>query len=428
MLEASPYPFESDSYYADTPKTAALKRAASTLASSNDATAPPEFVLPHLAVRFEGEFPGHQTPNRQGVLQSSCIKCGECDIGCNIHAKNTLDLNYLARARRLDESAPDIRTRAQVQTIRALDDGGYVVTYVDPEHPSDSHEVTGERVVVAAGSLGSTGLLMRMKRDGHLPRLSDALGQRWCGNGDLEGTVLLADEEVVPTMGPVITAAVQYRFESYPDGFPHSAVIQDAGFPPLIAWYLAAKLPSLRSSWRALRLLVRTVVGKLRGLLRMRPRGGDLNLGAELSGLIDDDDYVRRTFLLLGMGRDRSDGHIELRDDGEPVIKWQIDASNLHYNRLRHEMTKIARAMGGHFVENPLSAFDKVIAVHPLGGCAMAESERDGVVDTNCEAFGHPGLFIIDASILPTSVGPNPSLTIAAMAEYAAERFPGSRR
>ncbi len=54
----------------------------------------------------------------------------------------------------------------------------------------------------------------------------------------------------------------------------------------------------------------------------------------------------------------------------------------------------------------------------------MAETREEGVVDTNGEVFGHPGLYVVDASILPASTGPNPSLTIAAMAERIADKFP----
>ena len=67
---------------------------------------------------------------------------------------------------------------------------------------------------------------------------------------------------------------------------------------------------------------------------------------------------------------------------------------------------------------------DKIIAVHPLGGCVMADTAEEGVVDTRGEVFGHPGLFVVDASVLPTSVGPNPSLTITALAEYFASKWP----
>jgi enediyne biosynthesis protein E9 len=58
---------------------------------------------------------------------------------------------------------------------------------------------------------------------------------------------------------------------------------------------------------------------------------------------------------------------------------------------------------------------------HPLGGCRMAESKDLGVVDDGCEAFDNEGLFCIDSSAIPTSLGVNPSLTISAVAERAAE-------
>jgi choline dehydrogenase-like flavoprotein len=57
---------------------------------------------------------------------------------------------------------------------------------------------------------------------------------------------------------------------------------------------------------------------------------------------------------------------------------------------------------------------------HPLGGCRMAESKDLGVVDDGCEAFDNEGLFCIDSSAIPTSLGVNPSLTISAVSERAA--------
>jgi hypothetical protein len=58
---------------------------------------------------------------------------------------------------------------------------------------------------------------------------------------------------------------------------------------------------------------------------------------------------------------------------------------------------------------------------HPLGGARMAESKDLGVVDHRCEAFDNEGLFCIDSSAIPSSLGVNPSLTIAAVSERAAE-------
>ncbi|MFL5841119.1 MAG: GMC family oxidoreductase [Thermoleophilaceae bacterium] len=58
---------------------------------------------------------------------------------------------------------------------------------------------------------------------------------------------------------------------------------------------------------------------------------------------------------------------------------------------------------------------------HPLGGCRMAESKDLGVVNDLCEVFDNEGLFCIDSSAIPSSLGVNPSLTIAAVSERAAE-------
>jgi cholesterol oxidase len=62
----------------------------------------------------------------------------------------------------------------------------------------------------------------------------------------------------------------------------------------------------------------------------------------------------------------------------------------------------------------------RLVTVHPLGGCPMGTSARDGVVDSHGNVFGADGLYVADGSIMPGPVGANPSLTIAAMAERIA--------
>lgn len=435
-MEASPYPFADHAYYAHTQKTRLFQEAASKLTPAPDCISGPQFVLPPLAIRFSGSFPGEQSLNGHGVIQSSCTKCGECDVGCNIHAKNTLDLNYLARAENAallpaDARPAEIRTSAEVLEIRPLTQQGYSVRYHNPTEKGPSTTIRARRVVVSAGSIGSTALLLKMKKHGQLPHTSPALGSFWCGNGDLEGTVLKTHSHAVPTNGPVITAAIEYAFEPYEPGFPHGFVIQDAGFPSFIAWYLMGRLGTFGAVMNALRSLARLVRKAMRRILhrilslhplrRFRP---EINIGDDIASFIDRDDVVRHTYLLLGMGRDINDGRILLSDDDQPIIRWKMARSKPHYDRLRREMGKIAKAMGGHFQVNPLTYLNRIIAVHPIGGCIMGDDPEHGVVDGYGEVFGHPGLYVVDASILPTSTGPNPSLTIAAMAERIADRFP----
>lgn len=424
MLEASIYPYETNEYYRDTPKTERYIETAKQLKRPTDATADPEFVYPHLAIRFKGDFPGQQSLNAQGALQSSCTKCGECDIGCNIHAKNTLDLNYIKRAQneKTGGSQAEVFTQAEVETIEPIE-GGYKVTYCDPQRPSEKKELTAKKVVVSAGSLGSTALLLKMKKHGYLPNLSEHLGKGWCGNGDLEGTVLNTPTDNIPTKGPVITGAIKYNFKPYPDGFPHSCYIQDAGYPVGLAWYLCGKAPSPSSIVHIIQLGWKFLTGYLKRLVNFKDKKFEINLGDDVAHALDRDRFVRKSYMLLGMGRDRSDGTITLRNDDEPLINWNMDGSQLHYDRVRDEMKQIAEKMQGTFADNPLTHLDKIIAVHPIGGCCMSDSQETGVVDAKGEVHGYPGLYVVDASILPTSVGPNPSLTITAVAEYIADQI-----
>ena len=65
-----------------------------------------------------------------------------------------------------------------------------------------------------------------------------------------------------------------------------------------------------------------------------------------------------------------------------------------------------------------------LITVHPLGGCVMGENAFLGAVDHAGQVFAgtvgsdvHEGLFVADGSVIPTSLGTNPLLTICATAE-----------
>ena len=87
------------------PKTVLIEKAAANLGRSQ------QFFQPNLAVNFGA--PGRTKRNKFGVDQAGCTHCGECDIGCNIHAKNTLDLNYLAVA---DSGGPALPPSAKPST------------------------------------------------------------------------------------------------------------------------------------------------------------------------------------------------------------------------------------------------------------------------------------------------------------------------
>jgi cholesterol oxidase len=63
------------------------------------------------------------------------------------------------------------------------------------------------------------------------------------------------------------------------------------------------------------------------------------------------------------------------------------------------------------------------LTAHPLGGCPIGFTANDGVVSSYGEVFGYPDLYVVDGSVMPGAVGPNPSLTIAAISDRAADHI-----
>ncbi|HEX2568197.1 MAG TPA: GMC family oxidoreductase [Polyangia bacterium] len=433
MLEAHPYPAtDPRSPYARTPKTQALLRVARELSQDAAGHAAVELEWPRLAVQFGGP-PGEELHNEQGAVQSHCIMCGECNFGCNYRSKTTVDITYLQRARRFGavvEPWHEVRSVIPRPGPRPDDtDGGYLVGWVDPRHPRAAPQfMSCEHVVLAAGSLGSPRLLLRMKEQHHLPRLSPALGTRWSPNGDLLGFVVHAREALHSNQGPVITGSLRFHNGAYRDGTPHGLYVQDAGFPLFLLWYLTALAPSTTSRWESLL----GALHYLRGVIGWGRARHDVQASAVSSlpqFLFRDQPSFAHALGLLGMGRDLATGRLHLQPSpgGLPddvQVDWHSGDSELHYERLRDAMRRIAQALGGELIENPLSLFRRYISVHPVGGCPIGDDPDHGVVDAHTgEVFGYPGLYVADGSIMPTAIGPNPSLTIAGMAELYAERF-----
>ena len=63
------------------------------------------------------------------------------------------------------------------------------------------------------------------------------------------------------------------------------------------------------------------------------------------------------------------------------------------------------------------SVANKSTTAHILGGAVIGANADQGVIDARHELFGHPGLYVVDASAIPVNLGVNPSLTITAFAE-----------
>lgn len=379
---------------------------------------------------------GLQEKNRYGATQTSCTYCGECDVGCNTHSKNTVDLNYLHVAEHVHGAR--IQTDCLVEKIVPLNEHGGEDHAADGRHGYRVHYhelddgaawVDTRRVVLSAGTLGTNELLLRC-RDvyGTLPRISNQLGKRFSGNGDFVSFVAAGKKVADPNYGPVITQYSDFNLFKAHD--PQRAfILEDASYPAFMAWFVEGMQPMLspfgvvKKIWRAVRWLWRRIKQTL-------IRGKWSGQVADLFHEVLKGDLSYRSSVLLCMGLDKSDGVLSLKE-GRLDIQWPQKSGMPLYRAIVDSGKKFKAFVGSGFF-TPLPTWKwplrNNITVHPLGGCALALDPEQGVVSAGNDrgqVFGYKGLYVADGSVLPGAVGANPVATISAVSEWIAEGITG---
>jgi cholesterol oxidase len=456
MLGATPYPDHAP--YGDVPSYRRMRDAAATLAAAE-----PELVEAHgptrVGVSFapvdpENGVPGGEFTNRHGCGQRYLDPREAAMLGGDIDTKNTLDRNYLYRAER---RGAVIEPLCEADKLEPLSDGRWRVTFrrhlrtrgwsafaqrwltLRPEARMSAEEtIVAKRVVVAAGAVGSTQLLLR-NRDIHKTiEMGPSLGARYTTNGDyltlvsfrslavvwlalLAATLfvalgwwipagiaglayyasLLAVPIIEPDLGAPISTYVSLRG---PAGEPQHVLLQNGTYPQPARMVAAVAISA--------------VTGRFRPRLYRRLRSAT----RVLAFAIPPFGAIVRSYPLplLAMGRDRASGTLALDDKGHVRIDYPIEDNRDYYAYIDGAGKKLARAGKMFLLRNPTFTLCKLQQVpHNQGGVPMADDPRDGVVDHAGRAFGLPNLIVLDGSIIPGSIGPNPALTITALAERA---------
>jgi cholesterol oxidase len=355
--------------------------------------------------------PGRTVPDPyfggEGPERTGCIFCGGCMVGCRHGAKNTLDKNYLWFA---EKKGAAVIPETMVELIRPVE-GGYEL---DTRRSTswlakDRRTYRAKRVILAAGVLGSVKLLLECRERGTLPNLSGRLGRRVRTNSEAIIGATARKGDVSYSEGIAIGSGVHLEDGTHIEAVRYSegsdalsllgTLLTDGGRAPRFVHWLgeAAKHPiDLMRTLVPFGWAKRTVI-----LLVMQTVENGINL--KLS---------RRWFAPF------SRALTSYRSDDQARIPTFIKGAN-DFARL------LAELQNGY----PSSAINEVLldvptTAHILGGCNMAASPDDGVVDAENQVFGHPGLYVIDGSMIPANLGVNPSLTITALAEHAMSAIP----
>jgi cholesterol oxidase len=360
---------------------------------------------------------------RYGVQRRACTNCGDCSMVCNVGAKNTLMTNYLPMAHHFGVR---LFTRTEVDHVAGAGAAGYRVhcrlrTGRLGRATSD-RVITAKRVVLSAGTLGTTAILLRSRARGLA--LSARLGEDFSGNGDnfavAYNTDRVTDAQGFGThsgprsrvkAGPSITSVMRFGADQ-PD-LGKRFTVQDLTSPSALVDAFRLALMGLAAvehpDWHPDR------VNRWRKDLEWNTDGA---LNHSLGFLI--------------MAHDSSDGRIVLDDGGSVRVDWPGAPSERIYSEIDELVGGAVKQIDGTYISNPRWSTrvlgNNLITAHPLGGCATADSAEHGVADDRGRVFDpdggvYTGLYVIDGSVIPRALAVNPLLTISMFAERAADHL-----
>jgi cholesterol oxidase len=409
----------------------------------------------------DGDNGGDDPTAGADTQHTFCERQGRCFLGCLPAARHTLN-KTLFKAVFSKNPLVTLTPESEVNTITRIGDA-YEVTYVD-RRGDDNIEgrrkaARAPQVFLAAGVLGTTEVLLRSRNAGL--SLSDKLGFGFSTNGDFGalavGTKMIgpdgkpvmtadgspAKASVFPTRGPINTADVRFEI----DGKHYT--VEDCGIPSMFARIVRSGIDD-RNALLALAdpaafvggqhtSTLGSLLSSFKDKLLGRHRDGSKDRHATEAEMIDD------VFFFNAMGEDEANGVFTLKGD-ELDLNWPADraiADQACYAKIEDVIRKLSEAMGGAYTPlptweglAPIFAEKTLVITHPLGGCRIATTMADGVVNEFGQVYDgskkatdpravHPGLFIVDGSTMPGALAANPTMTITAQAIKAVERAVG---
>jgi choline dehydrogenase-like flavoprotein len=348
------------------------------------------------------------------ISESRCQNVKWCHTGCIFGAKNSLITNYLWAA---ENAGVQVRPNVEVESIAQTSARPYryVVTADSPGNGGRQVQLRCKVLVMAAGAMGTPPTLLRSQAN--LPSLSSQVGHNLGVNGDHVAAIEYDPKRVHQVLGLP-------NYDKFYVGKPITTMSYD--------WWVGRSAHAYDGTrFNLQEIFLSTLTNFLYDSGRTLP-GGPSWWGLQKKQAIA---HWCNRIELLAMVEDTNDGSwfapppsgVAIPTSPGPVqfgtFNYAMSEQSVAIRQAANQaMAALASHRGlGRFMG--LTETQGVYCAHPLGGCRMAESADLGVVDDTGAVYGYEGLYCIDGSIIPTSLGVNPSLTISAVSERCAQKL-----
>lgn len=291
--------------------------------------------------------------------------CIECLMGCRIDSKQSMPVTVLRHAR---EHGCEVVSEFEAQRVDERADSVIVWGVTADGTPAT---YTGRILVLAAGAIGNTRLLLLSGWDARLP----ALGRNFYTHPQY---MLLGayDEPVNAHRGPL------QSYKSDDPGFRRNGFKLENVFAPPVA--IAMLVPGFGAAH----------------LRRMRA--------------------ITHFACIEVAVRDTNPGHIRVGKRGTPIVEKTLnDEDRRRRDRGRDAIRNIFYATGAREIIEG----DIAIGLHLMGGCNMGVDRARSVVSPEFKVHGARNIYTADSSVFPNAPGINPSFTIAAMSLMGATKI-----
>lgn len=341
--------------------------------------------------------------NGKGPDRVGCNFCGQCMTGCPSNAKNTLDKNYLYLAQQLGVTIIAEHEVKDVQFDEISKE--YKISFKkSTRYFSTTQVVKSSGVVFSGGVLGTVRLLLKLKKTS-LPKLSDKLGHYIRTNNEALIFNVTKRKDLDYTKGVAIGSIIHVDENSHLEPVRYG---KGSGF------------------WRILMTPMITEPNFFKRMLKW--------FWAILSApylwlkMYTVKDFAKQSSILLFMQDLESTITFKRGLFATKTIVKKGENPSAFIPQA-HKLANVHAAITD--AKSMVVASETLLGIpstaHILGGCVMALTKDEGVINENNEVFDYPNMFVCDGSMISANPGVNPSLSITAISERAMSKIPNKK-